>query len=64
LGLHGIAGGLQPGQQLTVRARRENGQEVTFQVTTRIDAPVEVDYYKAGGVLQTVLHRIRESNKS
>jgi len=30
----------------------------TFQVISRIDTPVELDYYRDGGVLHTVLNRI------
>jgi aconitate hydratase len=30
----------------------------TLTLTARIDTPVEVDYYKNGGILQTVLRRM------
>ncbi len=50
--------GLEPGKVLTVRARREDGTEVTFQVTARVDTPVEVEYYRNGGILQTVLRQM------
>ncbi|GIW38158.1 MAG: aconitate hydratase A [Meiothermus sp.] len=51
LGLQDIT----PGQELTVVATRADGSQVGFQVKARIDTPVEVDYYKNGGILQTVL---------
>jgi aconitate hydratase len=41
-----------------VRATREDGSAVEFQVMSRIDTPVEVNYYKNGGILQTVLRRM------
>jgi aconitate hydratase len=53
----GIGGGLKPGQQLTVRARRPDGA-VTFTAIARLDTPVEVEYYRNGGVLHTILRRM------
>ena len=46
---------LQPRQQLEVRFHRTDGKTGTFQATCRIDTPVEIDYYRNGGILQTVL---------
>ncbi|MBI4299000.1 MAG: aconitate hydratase AcnA [Chloroflexi bacterium] len=54
----GIAEGLKPGQEVRVHARRDDGRESTFRVICRIDTPVEIDYYRNGGVLQTVLRRM------
>ena len=54
----GIAGGLEPGQDVTVRARRADGSEMTFVTTARLDTPVEVEYYRNGGVLHTILRRM------
>jgi aconitate hydratase len=51
LGLEDIT----PGKELTVVATRADGSQVSFQVKARIDTLVEVDYYKNGGILQTVL---------
>jgi aconitate hydratase len=44
---------LKPKQDVTVRAGAK-----TFVTTCRIDAPVEVEYYRNGGILQTVLRRL------
>jgi aconitate hydratase len=55
--IEGIAD-LQPGQEVTVRARTEDGQEKVFTVIARIDSPVEVEYYRNGGILQTVLRNM------
>ena len=61
----GIAQGLTPGQELQVRARTDDGKETVFTTILRIDTPVEVEYYRNGGVLQTVLRRIlRDSGVS
>jgi aconitate hydratase len=46
---------LYPRKRVDVVARREDGFEVRFQAIARLDTPVEVDYYKNGGILQTVL---------
>ncbi|MCS7057645.1 MAG: aconitate hydratase AcnA [Meiothermus sp.] len=46
---------LAPGKELTVVATRADGSQVRFPVKARIDTLVELDYYKNGGILQTVL---------
>ncbi len=46
---------LQPLQEITIKAVKEDGTEVVFQTICRIDTPVEVDYYRNGGILHTVL---------
>ncbi|CAN5719710.1 aconitate hydratase AcnA [soil metagenome] len=50
-----------PGQEYTVRATANNGAVKEFKVISRINTPVEVTYYKNGGILQTVLRRIAKS---
>ncbi len=46
---------LRPGDSVTVKATREDGSISEFKVRCRIDTPVEIDYYRNGGILQTVL---------
>jgi aconitate hydratase len=46
---------LEAGQNLTVVATRENGAKISFETRVRIDSPIEVRYYKNGGILHTVL---------
>ncbi len=46
---------LRPGDTVSVTATREDGSIVDFKVRCRIDTPVEIDYYRNGGILQTVL---------
>jgi aconitate hydratase len=46
---------LQPRQDINVTASRLDGSEVTFTTTCRVDTPVEVDYYRNGGILHYVL---------
>ena len=42
-------------QTLTITATDESGAKKQFDVTVRLDTPVEVDYYRNGGILQLVL---------
>ena len=53
-----IPADVKPRQQITVHARRASGETITFQTICRIDTPVEVDYYRNGGILHTVLRRM------
>ena len=46
---------VKPLDQLTITASDESGRETKFEVTVRLDTPVEVDYYRNGGILHTVL---------
>ena len=54
----GIARGLERGGEVEVTATRDDGSTVTFQATARLDSDVEVDYYRNGGILHTVLRRL------
>ncbi|MHC4953864.1 MAG: aconitate hydratase AcnA [Planctomycetota bacterium] len=49
---------LQPRQDIRVIARHVNGKETVFHTLCRIDTPVEVDYYRNGGILHTVLRNM------
>lgn len=46
---------MEPHGELTVRAKDENGDEVQFQVTLRLDSAVEIEYYMNGGILHKFL---------
>lgn len=54
----GISDGLEPGEELVVRATRDDGSSREFRAVARIDLPVEVEYYRHGGVLNFVLRRL------
>ena len=49
-----------PRQRLSVVATRSDGTQVAFDVTCRLDTPVEVDYYRNGGILHTVLRSLHQ----
>ncbi len=53
---------LRPKQRVQVRATRSDGSVLTFATIARIDTPVEVDYYRNGGILHTVLRRMAATN--
>ncbi|MAI67704.1 MAG: aconitate hydratase AcnA [Phycisphaerae bacterium] len=49
---------LQPRQIVEVTAVHENGTVTSFETVCRIDTPVEVEYYRNGGILHTVLRKM------
>ena len=52
---------LCPRQTLKVVATSPDGTKKEFDATVRIDTPVELDYYRNGGILQTVLRKLLKS---
>jgi len=53
--MEGLANTLVPGAALTVRATNSDGTRKSFTVICRLDTPVEVKYYRNGGILHAVL---------
>ncbi len=49
---------IRPGQIINVEAKKTDGNILKFDVKCRIDTPVEVEYYRNGGILQTVLRQL------
>jgi len=49
---------LRPRQQVTLAIRRADGSLRTVELTLRIDTPIEVDYYRHGGILPFVLRQL------
>ena len=39
------------------KATRPDGSTVEFTCTARLDTPIEVEYYRNGGILQTVIRK-------
>ena len=58
--ISGIEGGVEPRQDIAVRAVAADGREVAFTARCRIDTPVEAEYYRHGGILQYVLRGLLE----
>jgi aconitate hydratase len=56
--IEGLSNDVQPGQTVKVTATREDGTSFQFDAIVRLDSMVDVDYYRNGGILQTVLRQI------
>jgi aconitate hydratase len=55
--LEGLTNDLKPKQNITVWASKD-GKARSFHVLVRIDTPIEVEYYRHGGILQMVLRQL------
>ena len=55
ISITGFADDLRPGQMATLKIVRANGETETTELLIRIDSPVEVEYYKHGGILDYVI---------
>jgi aconitate hydratase len=56
----GLGESLSPRSQIEVVATKPDGTKKHFQAVVRIDTPVEIDYYRNGGILPTVLRKLAE----
>jgi aconitase A len=56
--IEGIEQGLKPHHEVTVKVTRADGSTLSFQTIARLDSPIDVTYYKNGGILLTVLRRL------
>ena len=56
--LKGLDGEIKPQQDATLVIHRKNGETKEVKVLLRIDTPIEVDYYKHGGILPFVLRQL------
>ena len=56
--IDGLSESLEPLSAVLVTATTGGGAKIRFEARVRIDAPVEVEYYRNGGILQTVLGRL------
>ena len=52
------SGELEPLSQILVTAKKSDGSVLSFNATVRLDTPVDVEYYRNGGILQTVLRKL------
>ncbi len=52
---------LQPRVTIEVTATSAEGKKISFPAIVRIDTPVEMDYYRNGGILQAVLRKLLKS---
>jgi len=56
--ISGIEGDIKPQQDVTLTIHRADGSQQTVTLLLRIDTPIEVDYYRAGGILPFVLREL------
>lgn len=56
--IEGLDGEIKPQQDVTLVIKRANGETKRAKVLLRIDTPIEVDYYKHGGILPFVLRQL------
>jgi len=54
----GLSDSIKPGQQVTLEIERTNGEKRALPVKLRIDTPIEIDYYRHGGILPFVLRQL------
>ncbi len=54
----GLDDNLKPRSMLKVKATKPEGKAIEFEARVRIDSQVERDYYRNGGILQTVLRKL------
>ena len=56
--VQGLDDDLKPGDLVQIEVQGEAGEMKSFQARVRIDTPVEVDYYRNGGILHMVLRQM------
>ena len=58
----GLSDAIQPGQMITLEITRKDGKRESVPVKLRIDTPIEIDYYRHGGILPFVLRELMTRN--
>jgi aconitate hydratase len=53
-----LSDSIQPGQKVTLEITGRHGKVRSVPVTLRIDTPIEIDYYRHGGILPFVLRQL------
>ncbi|MEY2504632.1 MAG: aconitate hydratase [Verrucomicrobiota bacterium] len=54
----GLSEAIEPGQMVTLEITRKQGGQEKVPVKLRIDTPIEIDYYRHGGILPFVLREL------
>lgn len=58
----GLDESIQPRQDVTLTIHRKDGKMESLAVKLRIDTPIEIDYYRHGGILPFVLRQLVSGN--
>ncbi|HMG05386.1 MAG TPA: hypothetical protein VK581_07990, partial [Chthoniobacterales bacterium] len=56
--ISGLSETIEPGQMVTLEITRKDGKREAVSVKLRIDTPIEIDYYRHGGILPFVLREL------
>jgi aconitate hydratase len=56
--IDGLSNALTPQSEITVKATKGDGRNINFQAIVRLDTAIEVEYYRNGGILHTVLRKM------
>ncbi|MGZ9074869.1 MAG: hypothetical protein ACXW13_03745, partial [Burkholderiaceae bacterium] len=56
--IEGLAGGIKPQQDATLLIHRAGDKTQKVSIKLRIDTPIEVEYYRHGGILPFVLRQL------
>jgi aconitate hydratase len=56
--IEGLGDELSPRSEVTIQVEREDGTVMSFNAIVRMDTPIEVNYYRNGGILHTVLRSL------
>jgi len=54
----GLSDSIKPGQEVTLVIESRNREQQSVPVRLRIDTPIEIDYYRHGGILPFVLRQL------
>jgi aconitate hydratase len=56
--IEGLSNAVQPKSEITIKAQKSDGKVVEFKTTVLLNTDVEVNYYRNGGILHTVLRNL------
>ena len=59
----GLSNDVRPRQEVTLQIKREHGSSEQIPMILRIDTPIEIDYYRHGGILPFVLRNILSASR-
>jgi aconitate hydratase len=54
----GLSDSIRPGQEMKLEIKGKEGKSMSVPVKLRIDTPIEIDYYRHGGILPFVLRQL------
>lgn len=60
----GLGESIRPRQRVTLQIRRKDGKIEQVPLILRIDTPIEVDYYRHGGILPFVLRELLQNSRN